>query len=76
MDVSSFLRLKVLLNHTFKPFLKVQKISVDSLKTVGTKRIVVTKIDLVNNRSNAAAITATNIPNKRKLNIGGLSYVS
>ena len=75
MDVSSFLRLKVLLNHTI-PFLKVQKISVDSLKTVGTKRIVVTKIDLVNNRSNAAAITATNIPNKRKLNIGGLSYIS
>ena len=72
---SSFLHLKVLFNHTI-PLSKVQRNCIDFPKTLDTKTNMGTKTELVNNRNNAAVITATNIPNKLNINIGRSPYVS
>ena len=69
---SSFLYLKLLFNH-ITPLLKVQKTCVNSLKTVGIATNMDTKTELVNNGNNTAAITETNIPNKRNIKIGASS---
>ena len=66
---------KVIFSHKI-PLSKVQKTCVNSLKTLGNKTNMGTKTELVNNRNNGAAITASNIPNKRNINIGRSSYVS
>ena len=50
--------------------LKVQKTCVDSLKNLGNTTKMGTYTELVNTRNNTAAITATNIPNKRNIKIG------
>ena len=63
---SSFLHLKVLFNHTIH-LSKIQKTCVDCLKSLGTETNVGIKTELVNIRNNAAAMTATNIPNKRNI---------
>ena len=44
-----------------------QKTCVDCLKSLGTETNVGIKTELVNIRNNAAAMTATNIPNKRNI---------
>ena len=62
---SFFLPLKLLFNH-----IKAQKTCVDSLKTLGIATKMGTKTELVNTINNTAAITATNIPNKRNIKIG------
>ena len=41
------------------------------LKTQGTKTSICTKTELVNIKNNAAAVTATNISNKRNIKIYG-----
>ena len=72
---SSFLHLKLLFNH-ITPLLKVQKTCVHLLKTLGIATKMGTKTELVNTRNNTAATTATNIPNKKNIKIGGSSQVS
>ena len=63
---SSSLHLKILFNH-ITSLLKVQKTCVDSIKNLGTATKMGAKTELVNTRNNTAAITATNIPNKRNI---------
>ena len=60
---------KTLFNH-ITPLLKVQKTCIYSLKTLGIATKMGTNTELVNTRNNTAAITATNIPNKRNIKIG------
>ena len=69
------LHLKVLFSHTV-PLSKAQKTCVDSLKALGTKTNMATETELVNTRNNAAATTATSIPNKRNTKIGMSTSIS
>ena len=55
---------------------KTQKTCVDSLKTLGTKTNKGTETELVNTRNNAAATTATSIPNKRNIKISRSTSLS
>ena len=66
---SSFLTPKLLFNH-ITHLLKVQKTCIDFLKTLGIATEMGTKTELVNTRNNTAATAATNIPNKRNIEIG------
>ena len=65
----SVLHLKLLFNH-ITPLLEVQKTCIDSLKTVGIATKMVTKTEPVNTRNDTAATAATNILNKRSIEIG------
>ena len=56
-------------NH-ITPLLEVQKTCIDSLKTVGIATKMVTKTEPVNTRNDTAATAATNILNKRSIEIG------
>ena len=72
---SSFLHLKLLFDH-ITPLLKVQKTCVDSLKNPGNFNQNGYQIRIVNTRNKTAAITAINIPNKKKTLklVGPLSF--
>ena len=59
---------KLLFNH-ITHLLKVQKTCIDFLKTLGIATKMGTKTELVNTRNNTAATAATNIPNKRNIEI-------
>ena len=68
--------MKRFVEHLKPPFnhitslLKFQKPCVHSLKTQGIATKIGIKIEVLNIRNNTAAITVTNIPNKRNIKIG------
>ena len=67
---------KVIFNHNAVPLLKAQKTCVDSLKTLCTKTNMGTETEPVNTRNNAAATTATGIPNNENIKIGMSASIS
>ena len=57
-------------SQSYNSLLKFQKTCVYSLKTQGIATKIGIKIEVLNIRNNTAAITVTNIPNKRNIKIG------